>query len=142
MIEISEVRRRVRQAIEDARKAAVDRRGAVVQAHRDYELFLRDIAVPVYRMTASALKAEGYAFTLMTPADAVSLVRDSSGDHVTIELDTARTSPTVMGRARFTAGRETTEIERPIREGTRILNLNEEDVLTFLLESLKPLVER
>ena len=63
-MEISRVRNQLRNAIERARARAQLRRHRAQDAERAYEVFLRDVAIPVTRQVANALKAEGYAFSV------------------------------------------------------------------------------
>ena len=62
LMEISEVRRRVRETIDRAKRQAAERRARVDEAAREYAVFLEQIAVPLFRQVANALKAHGYSF--------------------------------------------------------------------------------
>ena len=53
-------------------RTAARRRERVAEAQRAYEQFLTEIAIPVSRQLANAMKAEGYAFTVFTPGDGLS----------------------------------------------------------------------
>jgi hypothetical protein len=142
-MEVAEVRRRVRAAIEAARKAAQDRRTRTDQASREYETFLRDIAVPVFRVFASALVAEGHRFKVFTPAESVRLAAESSPeDYIEITLDAAAEAPAVMGRTNRGRGRRGVASERPIKDVESIAQLTDEDVLAFLASEIGPFVER
>jgi hypothetical protein len=115
-MEVAEVRRRVRAAIESARKAAQERRTRSDQSSREYETFLRDIAVPVFHVFASALVAEGHRFKVFTPAESVRLASESSPeDYIEIALDAAAEPPAVMGRINRGRGRRGVASERPIK---------------------------
>ena len=85
-MEVSEVRRRVRAAIESARREAQERRVRSDRAALEYQDFLRDRAVPLFQTVASALVAEGYRFKVFTPADSVRLASETSGNDF-IETD-------------------------------------------------------
>ena len=142
-MEVSEVRRRVRAAIESARKSAQERRTRSDQASRDYETFLRDVAVPVFQVFASALVAEGYRFKVFTPAESVRLTGESGADdYIEVTLDTSLDPPAVIGRSSRGRGRRTVASERPINEQRSIADLTDEDVLTFLTNEIVPFVER
>ena len=142
-MEISEVRRRFRAAIERARRDAAERRGRTDQARRDYEEFLAQRAVPVFHQFAAALKAEGQGFAVFTPAGSVRLAsKRSSEEFIELVLDDSSQPPAVVGRSSRGRGRRTVSNERPISEGKSIADLTEEDVLTFLLEEVVRLVER
>ncbi|HVC20030.1 MAG TPA: hypothetical protein VNE16_08125 [Vicinamibacterales bacterium] len=142
-MEVSEVRRRLLDTIDRARRAAAARRTGVADAEKAYERFLAQVAVPVFRQMASALKAEGYAFTVSTPAGSVRLASDRAAqDFVELTLDTESDPPAVVGRASRERGRRVLTQERPIRAGAAVDTLDEHDVLEFLLTSLVPFVER
>ncbi len=142
MLDVADIRRRVRLAIERARRDAAARREAADQAAREYERFLRRVAEPVARTVVAALKAEGYLFHLATPAGGLRLESERAReDFIEIVLDTSRT-PVVLGRASYRRGRDVVATERPLREGAAVADLTAEDVLQFLLEAIGPFVER
>lgn len=142
MLEIPEIRRRVRQAIERARREAAARRVAVDAAHGDYERFLKDVAEPVFRVFAAALKAEGHPFQIATPAGALRLESEyAREDAIELGLDTTD-DPVVVGRVRRGRGRRVITTERAVRDGAAIADLTDEDVLQFLLREIGPFVER
>lgn len=142
-MEVSEVRRRVRAAIEGARRSAQERRGRSDLAARDYAAFLPGVAVPVFQVLASALVAEGHRFKIFTPADSVRLAAESSPeDYIEVTLDTSADPPTVLGRVSRGRGRRLITSERPVREGAQVSELTEEDVLNFVVAELGPFVER
>ncbi len=140
--EVSDVRRRVRQAIERAKREAAERRAANEAAGRDYERFLTAVAEPVFRVFAGAVRAEGYTFQIATPADGLRLESERArDDSIELALDTSGT-PTVVGRVSRARGRRVITAERPLREGAAVAELTEEDVLQFLLSEIGPFVER
>lgn len=143
MIPISEVRKRLRGVIDSARREATERRKRAATSEGDYQRFLDDIAVPIFRMFAGALRAEGYPFNLETPAGMVRLASEkSSDDYLEIALDTSHDVPVVVGRSSHRLGRRLTESERPVRQEAVVSELTEEDLVEFLLRELKPLVEK
>jgi hypothetical protein len=142
-MDVSEIRRRLRGAIEAARRRAQERRARSEQAAREYDEFLRDRAVPVFNIFASALVAEGYRFKVFTPAHAVRLASDSSAeDFIELALDVSFDPPAVVGRISRGRGRRRIESERPLAEETPIAQLTDEDVLAFLVSAIAPFVER
>lgn len=139
-VEISLVRKRLTETIERARKQAADRRGRGDQASRDFEVFLRKIAVPLVRQVANALRADGYPFTVFTPAGSVRLMSDRGAeDYIEISLDTAGDAPRVMGQISRNHGRRVIDAQRAIGAPDA---LTEDDVLAFLLKELEAFVER
>lgn len=143
MLETSEVRRRLRSAIEQARSNAAARRERTDAAARDYEQFLATIAVPVVQQFANVLSAEGHHFNIATPSGSVRLTSASSSeDYVEILLDTSQDPPEVIGRTSHGRGRRLVATERPVRDQTAVSELNDEDVLAFLLAEIVPLLTR
>lgn len=142
-MEISEVRRRLRSALEQARRNATARRERADAASRDYDQFLSTIAIPVVQQFASVLSAEGHHFDVATPAGSVRLSSSGSPeDYVEIALDTTEDPPEVVGRTSRGRGRRMITSERPVRERTAVSELNEEDVVVFLLTEVVPLISR
>ena len=143
MTETSEIRIRLRETIKHAKRAAAERRQLAQTAEETGARVLAAVATPVFKTVAGALKAEGYPFRLFTPAAEVRLASEKSGDEfIELALDTARDTPALIGRVSRVWGRRLLVDERVVREGDGIGDLTEEDVLTFLLESLPPFVER
>src|SRR6266702_3445278 len=79
-MEISDVRRQVRDTIDRARRHAAERRKLNDQASLAFERFLETVAVPLFKQIANALKIEGYPFTVFTPSGSVRLMSDRSAD--------------------------------------------------------------
>jgi hypothetical protein len=141
-MEIADVRRRIHETIERAKRAAAERRARGDEASRAFDTFLESTAVPLFRQVANVLKAEGYHFTVFTPAGAVRLMSDRSAeDYIEIILDSSGDAPRVMGRTRRSRGRRVLDAERVVGSG-QPESLREEDVLAFLAKELEPFVER
>jgi hypothetical protein len=142
-MEISDVRRRVRETLDRAKRTTVERRTRIDEAARQYESFLDQIAVPVFRQIANILRAEGHLFTVFTPGGGVRLASDRSGeDYIELTFDTTGAEPHVIGHARRHRGRRVHESEMPLGGGSPVSDLTEEDVLAFVLRELESLVER
>jgi hypothetical protein len=142
-IEISDMRKRLRAAIERSRKAAEARRRDVDEASAAYDRFLARLAEPLVQMLANALRAEGFAFTVFTPKSGLRMSAARSGeDFIEFALDTSGPHPTVLLRVNRGRGRRVLQHERPIRGEERIDQLSEEDVLKALMEEIGPFVER
>jgi len=138
-IEMSELRRRIRVAIELSKKNTVARRARSDAAARDYELFLANVAVPAVQQFASALIGEGHLFHVATPAGSVRLTSGSSADdYLELLLDTTQDPPEVIARVNKGRGRRVVTSERPLRERTAIADLTGEDVITVLLQEITP----
>ena len=142
-MEISELRRRLRSAIDQSRSNAAARRARSDAAARDYEQFLATIAIPVVQQFASVLSGEGHHFNVATPAASVRLSSAAAPEnYVEIALDTLEDPPEVIGRTSHGRGRRMITSERPVRERTAVAELNEEDVVAFLLTEILPLISR
>jgi hypothetical protein len=142
-VEVSLVRKRVQQAIGAARTRMQLRRQRTTDAERAYEVFVRDVATPVTRQVANALKVEGYAFTVFTPGSDVRLASDRGrDDFIELRLDTSGDRPQVMGRISHTRGSRTLDDERPVKPGAAPDAITEDDMLDFLLDALEPWLER
>ena len=107
-MDIPEIRRRVRAAIEQARLDAAARRERSDAAAKSYEQFLATWAVPAFNTMASALVAEGHRFKVTTPAGSVRLASERSpDDYVELTLDSSEDPPVVLGRTNAGRGRRT-----------------------------------
>lgn len=142
-METSEVRRRIKDSIERARRAAAQRRTQMAEAGQAWDEFLERTAVPVFQQVSDVLKSEGYPFHVNTPAGTVRLASGKSGeDFIELRLDTIGARPEVMARIERAKGRETIMEDRPVKSGTLVEHLTEQDVLDFLVDALAPFVER
>jgi hypothetical protein len=139
-LEISDIKRRVVETIERARRRAAERRTRHDEAAREYETFLDRTAIPVFKQVSNVLRAEAFAFTVFTPGGSVRLMSDrSTEDYIELTLDTSGDEPLVSGHTGRSRGRRVVESEQPI--GPPAV-LTEHDVLSFVLKALEPLVER
>jgi hypothetical protein len=142
-MEIADVRKRIKDAIDRSRRQAADRRARNSEANVAYERFLSGIAVPLCQQVAGALKAEGYPFIVNTPAGAVRLASERwPDDFIEIQLDTTGPRPQVVARVERIKGRETIVEDRPVKPGTLIEHLSDQDVLDVLAEALAVFVEK
>jgi hypothetical protein len=91
---------------------------------------------------AGALKAQGYAFQVFTPGGSVRLMSERAAeDYIEVVLDTSGAQPLVLGRTSRQRGRRVLESEQPVGTGG-VSDLDEEQLLQFLLIALEPFVER
>ena len=105
-MEIADVKRRVVETIDRAKRRAVDRRLRMDEATKAYEAFLDRTAVPIFRQVANVLKAHGYPFNVYTPGGSVRLVPErGSEDYIELALDTTGDEPIVTGHRRRGRGR-------------------------------------
>jgi hypothetical protein len=162
-VETGEVNKRLKIAAEQARAHAADRRQKDAEATKAYETFLERVAAPLMKQLAGALKAQGHGFTLFTPAGSPRLASDRQrddfielglerGDTVladTVSGDTALrdtalrdTALQVVGHVSYVRGSRTLTRTVPVKAGTSPGSLTDEDLLSFLLEALRPWIER
>ena len=142
-METSDVRRRIRAAIEAARVRAAERRTRTDEATRAYDQFLEAIAVPAFHTVANALVGEGHRFKVSTPGRAARLSPERAAeDFIELSLDTERDVPAVVILTSRGRGRRMLSTERILREDPGLAELTEEDVVSTLLEELLPFIER
>jgi hypothetical protein len=139
-MEIADVRKRLVQTIERAKRQAAERRTRTDQAARAFDAFLATIAVPLFKQVANALRPDGYLFNVFTPSGSVRLMSDrGTEDYIELSLDPGGDVPQVIGYTSRNRGRRVIASERPLG-GPEVLT--EEDVMEFLLKELEPFVER
>ncbi len=142
-MEVPDVRRRIRAAIESARLRGAERRTRTDEASRAYEQFLEAIAVPAFHTVVNALTGEGHRFKVITPGRAVRMSPERPAeDFIELSLDTERDAPAVVILSSRGRGRRTVSTERILGEGPTIAALTEDDVVTALLDELLPFIER
>jgi len=139
-VETSELRKRLHQTIERARRQAAERRARSDEAGRAFDTFLETTAVPLLRQIANVLRADGYQFSVFTPSGSVRLMSDRTAeDFIELTLDNEGATPQVMGRASHSRGRRVRESERAIGAPAE---LTEDALLSYLLKELEAFVER
>jgi hypothetical protein len=141
-MDVSELRKRIIRALDEARKDASARRSVVDEAHQAFERFLSDLAVPLARQAAGVLVAAGHPFVVHTPAGAVRLAAETGPEtYIEITLDTSSAQPHVLGRVSLSRGRQGVVIEeRAIGDGRPVGSLTEDDVSTFLVTEIPKLI--
>ncbi len=139
MADVAVVRKRVKSAIEQARRDQAERRGRAAEAQKNYELFLETAAVPVFRMFANILKSEGLNFEVMTPAGGVRLQSERQRDDaIEMELDTTADPPQPLVTVTRARGSRVIQTDRSIKGSNPLVQLGEEDVIDMLLDELRP----
>src|SRR5215210_4322535 len=98
-METSEVRKRLNQTIERAKRLAAERRVRGDEAARAFESFLSTIAVPLFRQVANILRSDGYLFSVFTPSGSVRLMSDRAAeDFIELSLDLVEELPQVVAQ--------------------------------------------
>jgi hypothetical protein len=139
MADIGQLRKRVKAAIEAARRDDGERRVRAAEAARAYDAFIDTVAVPAVRQVAMTLKAEGVPFEVMTPSGGVRLVPERRrGNAIEIALDPGSDPPQPVVTITRVHGSRSVMSERAIRLDTPIAKLTEDDGIEMLLEELKP----
>jgi hypothetical protein len=139
MSDVGVIRKRVRFAIDAARRDQGERRARASEAAKQYESFLESVATPAFRTLANVLKAEGLAFDVMTPSGGVRLASDRNRDDaIELELDSSVDPPQPLVTITRARGSRVVRTERPVKEGALLAQLTEEDVVEMLLEELRP----
>ena len=139
MADVAMVRKRVRAAIEQARRDQAERRGRVSEAQKAYDAFLDNAAIPVFRMIANVLKSEGLHFEVMTPAGGVRLQSERQRDDaIEMELDTSADPPQPLVTVTRARGSRVIQADRSIKGSNPLVQLTEDDVVEMLLEELRP----
>jgi hypothetical protein len=142
-MDISLIRKALVQAIESAKRDAVERRARTDEATKRYEQFLEQTAVPAFRSMASALRGEGLLFDVMTPSGGVRLVPERTReDGIELTLDATVDPPQPIIRVMRSRGSRVNQHERPVAGALRLEGLTDEHVVTALLEELRPWLER
>lgn len=142
-VEVSLVRKQLQTRIADARRIAKIRREATNEAQAAYGVFLERIAVPVVRHLVSALKSEGFSWSISTPSGMVRLTADAGReDFIEIDFDSSGDAPRVVGRTSRGRGSRLVRDEQALAGGASPATISEQIVLEYLLGALAPWLER
>ena len=142
-MEVSHVRKQLLDVMERVRKLAQEKRQRAVAIEKAYAGFLADVATPIVRQLAAALKAEGHRFTVSTPGGSVRLASERTrDDYIELTLDGTLDPPNVIIRTSRTRGSRTLAEERSIKPGAPPDTITEQEVLSFFLKALEPWLER
>jgi hypothetical protein len=142
-METSDVRRRLRGAIEEAKRRAADRRAVSDEASRVWRERLPDAVVPAFHAVLNALSGDGFKFSMSTPGETARLSPErSSAEFIEIALDTNRERPAVIVRSTRGRGSRTIESERVVAEGPEIADLTEDAVVGVVIEEIVQFIER
>jgi len=139
MADVAVVRKRVRSAIEQARRDQAERRARAADAQANYETFLTTAAIPVFRMFANILKSEGLNFEVATPAGGVRIQSERHRDDaIEMELDASADPPQPLVTITRVRGSRVVQSDRSIKGSNPLVQLGEDDVIEMLLEELRP----
>lgn len=139
MVDVGLLRKRLRFAVEQARRDQQARRERADLAGRAYARFLEQAAVPAFRAVANVLRAEGLPFDVMAPSGTVRLQAERNReDVIELELDTTLDPPEPVVTITRTRGSRVVRTERPVKAGLPLEELTEDDVVDMLLDELRP----
>lgn len=143
-MDVSELRKRIIRAIDEAKHDVKSRRQVVDAARAAYDTFLDRTAVPLLRQAVTVLRASGQSFEVHTPAGSARLVAEGSPHtFLELDLDVDGSRPEVIGRVSLARGRRGQIVEeRPVAAGRAVDALTEEDLAAFLVEEIPRLVVR
>lgn len=141
-MDVSELRKRILRAVDEARKDAAERRTLVDQSVKAYGEFLSAVVVPMLKQAATIVNASGSAFVVSTPAETARLsAQHATETYLEIALDRTGTEPEVVGRISLARGRQGTMVdERPIAPGKPVEKLTEDDLAAYLVAAIPKLV--
>ena len=124
MPDVGVIRKRVRFAIDAARRDQAERRGRAAESARTL---------------ANVLRAEGLSFEVMMPSGGVRLASDRNRDDaIDLEFDSSSDPPEPLVTITRARGSRVLRRERPVKHGTPLAQLTEDDVVEMLLEELRP----
>lgn len=142
-MEPSDLRRRLRGALEQANRRAADRRAVADEASHLWAQRLTEAVVPAFHAMQNVLNGEGHRFSVSTPGEAARLSpQRSAGEFIEMVLDSDRELPAVLVRSTRGRGSRTISSERIVAEGPGIAELGEEAVVGVLIEEIVPFIAR
>ncbi len=141
-MDVSELRKRILRAVDEARKDAAERRTLVDQSVKAYAQFLPDVVVPMLKQAATIVNANGGTFVVSTPAETARLSAQHAAEtYLEIALDRTGAEPDVVGRVSLARGRQGVIVdERPIAAGKPIEQLTEDDLAAYLVTAVPKLI--
>lgn len=141
-MDVSELRKRILRAVDDARKEAAERRSLVDQSVKVWDEYLAAVVVPMLKQAATIINASGGVFVVSTPADTARLSAQHAAEtYLEVVLDRSGAEPEVVGRVSLMRGRQGVVVdERPIATGKPIERLTEEDLATYLVSAVPKLI--
>ena len=137
MPELAELRRRVRQQMQDAKRRKGERRAARDAAAKAWDTAVADVVEPAATVMAAALTGEGLPVRLETPRGTIRLTAQRD-DYIELVLDDDddRDVPEVIGRTVVGRGRQgVTVLEESLGAPDA---LTDDSVTEFLLRAIEP----
>ena len=143
-METGDVSRRLKIAMESARAQAAERRPRDARTSAAYDAFLEKVARPVAKQVVNALKVRQTWPSRCSPRPAGSgwPRTGNRDDFIELALEPGATDLQVVGRISHVRGSRTVAETVPVKDGVGPDALTDEDVLSFLLDALRPWLER
>jgi hypothetical protein len=142
-LDLAEVRRQLRLAIERAKRDAAAQRHEADEAGRAFGSLLEHVAVPLFRQFTSALRAEGLLFRFVTPSGSVRVEAERSADnYLELTLDTARRPVALVLRRGYTRGHHIYNDDFVISEGFDLSGVTPAVLFASLMNAVTPFIER
>lgn len=138
MAELTDLRRRVRQAVQDAKRKAAARREARDNASKAWDEAVASIVEPTATLMAAAFTGEGMPHRLETPRGTIRLVNErSTSDYIEIVLDADedRDVPEVIGRSVAGRGRQSVTVVEQLLGAPD--QLTEDRLISFFLDTIR-----
>jgi len=143
-MDVAALRKRILRELDRpgaVKPSSADRRATGDTARQQFARLLDTTIVPLLKQTGDILKAEGALCQLHTPSDMVKLAFDRSPeDFIEIMLDTAM-PPHVIGRSSVRKKGGTLVEDRIIGVGKEVEEINDEDVVGYLLPELRKILK-
>lgn len=143
-MDVAALRKRILRELDRpgaVKATSAERRATGDQARQQFARLLDTTIVPLLKQTADILKAEGSLCRIHTPSDHAQLAFDRSPeDFIEIMLDTA-TPPHVISRSSARKKGGTLVEDRIIGVGKEIDEINDEDVVSYLLPELRKILK-
>ena len=143
LLESGEIRRRLLRTIAQARAGASGRRERVDAAELSGREVLVRLVVPLVKVVASVLVVENYRCSVSTPEGAVRLSFEPGGNnYIELVLDTSIEPPALVGRTCLVRGSRVIEEEQIVAVHPSFSDLDDKDILLFVLRAIVPFVTR
>jgi hypothetical protein len=141
-MDVAELRKRIlRELDRSGGGAGTDRRANADATRTAYTRLLNNTIAPLLIQTQSILKAEGWLCQVHTPSEAARLAFDRSPeDFIEFKLETAHPAH-VIGRGSVRRKGGTMVEDRIVGVGKAIEDINDEDVLAYLLPELRKILK-
>ena len=137
-LDLGEVRRQLRLAIEAAKREAAAHRLEADEAAKSFESVLEQVAVPLFRQFTSALRAEGLLFRVVTPAGSVRIEAERSADNfLELALDTSKRPVATLLRRGYTRGHHIHADDRVVAEGPDLSAVTPARLLAALMDAVR-----